>query len=401
MVGQPISDYSTWSSEERSQLDDRLMEITEEGLDSTRILFTLYAGNPQFTKEWREIGVSKAIEEYSLMKASGRQLTEVSVETLQDTWKITYSPEDHTLEVNIQIGNVELPDGYRNRFDSQDEFLRWKSDVVQTAINQTLVSIAESFAESDFTSREFLAYHLRTSFDSDETAAILTKLYGSEQSAGTARKQASRAQEKLQKAATTVDLTKERKISPVVDLPRLETVSESPVTDEQKTDIYHTLHRELNTTDVDSQTPLRWEIEPEMTTVFRVTDQSLEFHTYYHISDLPTTITVDDPHVESDQIDTDGEISVVSDLGSDYYLYLRDIDDILEELTGEPVERFTIHSPPKAISAHPASADRPAVVEFYGTFPTTRIESGSDTYSNLEKRLLSSLGRAMKPTDSG
>lgn len=362
MDTEAMRNYLLWDGEEREKLDAEIIDITDGDLNCAGILFTLYAGVPGFTYEWKQIGAGKALEELDLTE-------DIPQSDVRTSWGINYNIErSETPQVKLSYGSIRVPDGQQAQFETDDDKFEWKSKLLESAVEHTIRSIAESFADADYTGREFLAYHLQTSFDAEEAADILTDVLDSEQSSGSVRKYASRANSKLEEAIETVDLVKERNVTPVADLPTLTSAKPSPLADRQKTEMYHSLYRELHTVGGEGVDTREWKVVPGVTVIFEVRREAIGLHVYHEVSDLPEPVVVDEDAGSESEMVSEGSPTDLTELGAQYYALLRDIDDVMAELAGAPVEQFTIHHPPVATTAHGEMEGNPGFVDFYSAF---------------------------------
>lgn len=356
-------EYYLWDGEERETLDEEVVDITDGDLNCTGILLALYAGVPGFTYEWKQVGAGKALDELDLTE-------DVLQSDIRTGWEINYNIDrSETPQVKLATGSIRVPDQQQAQFETADDRRAWKSRIVKTAVEHTIRSIAESFSDADYTGREFLSYHLQTSFDAEEAADILTDVLDSDQSSGSVRKYASRANSKLEEAIETVDLVKERSLTPVANLPTLTSPKPSPLTDRQKTEMYHALYRELHTTDGGVMETRDWEAAPGVRVIFEARPKTIGLHVYHEVSDLPEPVVVDGDNDTDSKMISEGSPTKLTELGSQYYSLLRDIDDVMAELAGASVEQFTIHHTPIATTAHPEMEDHPGFVDFYSAFP--------------------------------
>lgn len=363
MDTEAMRNHLLWEGEERETLDAEVIDITDGDLNCVGILFALYAGVPGFTYEWKQIGAGRALEEFDLIE-------DIPQSDVRASWEVNYNIErSETPQVKLSYGTIRVPDEQQAQLDADDDKFEWKSELLGAAVEHTIRSIAESFADADYTGREFLAYHLQTSFDAEEAADILTDVLDSEQSSGSVRKYASRASSKLEGAIQTVDLVKERNVTPVADLPTLTSAKPSPLADRQKNEMYQSLYRELHTVGGEGVNTREWEVVPGVTVIFEVWRESIGLHVYHEVSDLPEPVVVDEDTGSESEMVSEGNPTNLTEVGAQYSALLRDIDDVMAELVGAPVEQFTIHHPPVATTAHSEMEENPGFIDFYSAFP--------------------------------
>lgn len=152
-------------------------------------------------------------------------------------------------------------------------------------------TIKADIEQSSLTEREFVTHHLSNVFSNEEISQILGTTYNSSISAGATHSYHRRAQEKIQSAMRTLEVTSNRLTAPI-DMERLTTRSvDSLLTDFQKTDISKTIRTETIVHKTDGQ-PNRysWELADNSTLTIEANENSFEVSVAVTISEFSDSI---------------------------------------------------------------------------------------------------------------
>jgi hypothetical protein len=321
---------------EIEEADDLLATLSDLSLDTEALLIAIHAAADKLTKEWKSQG---ALQRWKGQhNSSAVELVNDIVEHTRKSWWVRYNPDTGDKpSIKVHRNPLSWIETVEDRLPaelacSEDR----KADLIESAIADTVYTVGKRVVESRYTEREFLAFHLGTSYSVEQTASIMTQLLGSDQSSGAVRKYQSRAADKLELAHATLDVMRSPEPKQVSELPSLEARLESPLDDETKTALLEGLHREIYFTDRHSRTNVTASPTENITLDFNFIAGGIESFVHIDTAEINQTVYVDEIHGGNisnvERAASEKELTSLADLSASSAALVDDIHDILNEL---------------------------------------------------------------------
>ncbi|QLH82277.1 hypothetical protein [Halosimplex pelagicum] len=320
---------------ELEETNHLLATLGDLNLDTEALLIAIHAADDELTKEWKSQG---ALQQWKGQRNSPAvELVNDIVEHTSESWWVRYNPntgDEPTIRVHWKaLSRIEATEDLLAEIaDGEDR----KTDLIESAIADTIYTVGKRVVESRYTEREFLAFHLGTSYSVDQTASIMTQILDSDQSSGAVRKYQSRAADKLKLAHATLDVMRSPEPKQVSELPSLEARLESPLDDETKTALIEGLHRKIYFTDKHSRTNVTASPTENITLDFNFMGDQIESFIHIDTAEIDRTVYVDEIHDGNisnvERASSGKELTSLADLSASSAALVDDIHDILDEL---------------------------------------------------------------------
>ncbi|MFD1643477.1 hypothetical protein [Halohasta litorea] len=357
------------------------------------LIAILHATTTEMEHEWSRAGIEMALTERKAGEEQNPHTADVpSVEdntsTLTQIEKNSKNPEaavvaiENSWETHVRLTSldflVEPLVARQARYDVDTNTVLTDLGVVDAdghldsefrtqCVVMTLLHLYESIELSNLTEREFASFHLCARYRPQETARILSEVFGTDQSAGTVRKYNSRVRRKQDEAEATVRSLSN--VKPTDEIPAVTASESSLMSDDQKRRISQLLQGVLATqsgaTDetIEIGEGIQFHISPG------IDMETLSINFYHETERLPEPITVDVDQTAGTELVSEGKN--LTEFGNISEEHAETKADVIEAIK-YGLEKADFYTPNnlddvefKSTEAYEGSGDHPSFVNFF------------------------------------
>lgn len=384
-------DMKEWTNRVVAAVEEQLPEhatITGGGL-----IATYHATTTEMRQEWKRTGIEMALAERkteeeqsphteSALSVGKNTFTPRQLEKNSKNMEAAMAAIENSWGTHVHLPSLDFMAGAaparQTRYEvdtntvltdlgvtEEDGYLDPKFRI-QCAV-MTLLHLYEAIGLSNLTEREFASFHLCARYRPQEAARILSKVFGTNQTAGAVRKYNSRVRRKQDEAEATVRSLSNVKTTD--EIPALTASENSPIADDQKRQISQLLQG-ISTT---QSSPTSDTIEIGEGIQCHISlgprGENLSIDIYHETETLPELVTADFDH-------TSGKVLVLREgwgavrFGNISNEHAETKADVIEAIE-HGLERTDFYTPtnPDDVEFNPfglydASDDSPAEVSF-------------------------------------